>query len=84
MADDRQEQVKRLFDAAVVLAPEQRKAFLSELDPSLRDEIESLLFSHHQSSFPEKTPAGADSLDEETVEKATAVRPPPQPPSRHP
>ena len=46
MTDNRWEQVRRLFDAAIALPPEQQDAMLSGLDVSLREEVAALLASH--------------------------------------
>ena len=73
MATDRREKVKQLFEAALVLHAEQREAVLGALDPSLREEVESLLVAHGEDSLIEKTPPGVGSV---TAEKSTAIRPP--------
>ena len=57
MAPDRSQQVKRLFEVVLTLPDEQREAVLGGLDPSLREEVESLLASHGEAdSFLEKPP----------------------------
>ena len=47
MATDR-EQVKQLFEAALILPDEHRDTFLGALDPYLREDVESLLASHQR------------------------------------
>jgi serine/threonine protein kinase/tetratricopeptide (TPR) repeat protein len=62
MGDDRSEQVKKLFDAALVLNTNQREALLDTLDPSLRKEVESLIASHEVSSSFLEQPPPVDSV----------------------
>jgi hypothetical protein len=60
MASKRAEKLKELFDAALERKTSERAAFLdglSALDPSLRQEVESLIASHEQAdSSLEKPP----------------------------
>lgn len=73
-----QKQVKRLFDSALEKEPSERAAFLEgldALDPSVREEVESLLAAEGEDSFFEKPPPGVHSLKENKAEKSTAVRP---------
>src|SRR5262245_64424440 len=59
MASERYQQVKELFQSALEREGSQRKRFLAEAcagDPSVREEVESLLTSHEQApSFIESS-----------------------------
>jgi serine/threonine protein kinase/tetratricopeptide (TPR) repeat protein len=48
MGDDRSEQVKKFFEAALLLPVEKREDILGAIDPSLRKEVESLIASHQE------------------------------------
>ncbi len=82
MATDRWQTLKKLFEAALDRDPAKRSEFLEgafALDPSLRDEVESLFSSHDEShGFLEKPPideAGdSDVLPDEDTSSVTRVR----------
>lgn len=76
--NDRLDQVKRLFEAALEQGPSERAVFLQGLgaaDSDLRKEVESLLAAERD-GFLETTPAIAHSVAPGTAEKSTGIRPP--------
>lgn len=67
MASDRWEQVKQLLQAALELDSGERSAFLAEAyqeNPSLREEVESLIASHDQAASLQQDPAPDASMEE--------------------
>ncbi len=59
MATDRREKAKRLVEVALKRAPDERRAFLEgalQLDPSIRNEVESLVATHEEMDSFEEPP----------------------------
>ena len=77
MTEARRNQFTRLFEAALKKEPSERLAYLdgvSEFDPDLRKEVESLLAAEGKSLL-DKTPPAVHSVVPETVEKSTGICP---------
>ena len=69
------DQVKRFFEAALKKGRSERPAYLdgiSELDPDLRNQVESLLAAYDEESYLDKTP-GFDSVAIRPLSRETEV-----------
>ena len=74
MTGERSGQVKPVFDAASMLEPEQRPAFLAALDSDLLKKSKRSS-PQKDDSFRDKTPPGMHSVAPETAEEPTRIRP---------